>query len=281
MVAFLIFGIFFQQSGGGLTVESVHTLFSNVQAAALTAEHRLLVTDSEQHAVLIVGTDLRIERTVGRKGWGNDAFDDPSDISSTFLLEILVTDRTNERIQHYDKDMLYVRTYDRNSLGLDSPLRPVACVQSNQGEIFILDAEERRVLRTDVRGRIIGTFGVGNRPFLSPIDIAVTENDMLFVLDGNSIHQFDTFGNLLRSLPMPSGKGWNSISYNQGMLIVTSPSRIILHDVTTGAERAIVPSDLIGVPADIQFRAALFTGDIMNILTESTLYRCTMSDPSH
>lgn len=263
-----------------MTVESVHSLFGDAQSAAITADQRLLVTDGERHAVLIVGADQRIERTIGRKGWGNDSFDDPTDISATFLLEILVTDRTNERVQHYDKDMVYVRTYDKSTLGIDTPIRPVSCIQSNQGEIFILDAEERRVLRIDSRGRMIGTFAVGNRPFLAPSDITVTDEDILVVLDRSALHCFDPYGNLIRTIPLAEGIAWNSVSSARGLLLVTSPSTILVHEIGSGAERSIVPSDLVGVQVDEPFRSALLSGSILNIITGTTLYRCSFPESS-
>jgi hypothetical protein len=280
MSPFLIIGMFLLQGTGGLTVESVHSLFSDVQSAAISPDQRLLVTDGERHAVLIVGAGQRIERTIGRKGWGNDSFDGPSDISATFLLEILVTDRMNERVQHFDKNMVYVRTYDRNTIDIDSPIRPVACVQSNQGEIFILDAEERRVLRTDSRGRLIGSFAVGNRPFVNPTDLIVSEEDKLFVLDGSVIYCFDPYGNLVRSIPLPDGIAWNSISLTRWLLFVTSPSTILVHEIGSGAERTIVSSDLVGVNIDKPFRAGILSGDILNIFTSTTLYRCTFPESS-
>lgn len=277
MTVFVLFAFLLQSPwDGGIAVESSQRLFLNARSAVLTADERLLVTDMEQNAVIIVAGDNSIQRSVGQKGWGNDAFDGPTDITSTFLLEILVTDRDNERVQRFDKDMVFVRSYDRNTLGLDAPLRPVASAQSQQGEIFILDEEGKRVIWADTRGRMKGTFSIGNRPFSEPKDILISQDDVLFVLDDSQVHRFDTFGNLTGTIHLPDGNLWESISLSGGDLYVVSPGSILVHSLNTGAEAVITQSEIIGMEQNSPFRAAVQKGEGIIILTSTSVYRCSI-----
>ncbi|NUN69554.1 MAG: hypothetical protein HUU02_07565 [Bacteroidetes bacterium] len=277
MAALFTFLLIFLQSlpDGPLIVESFERLFRHVGAAAITADERLLVTDTELHTVSVIGPDNTVLETIGTKGWGNDAFDWPVDISSTFLLEVLVTDRMNERVQHFDRSLVYVQTVDRTSLGSSPPLHPVASVQSRQGDLYILDEEQNAVLVTGQRGTVRGTFTAGGRTFTAPKDIVVTMDDRLFVLDGEGIHQFDLFGNYAGLLRITGNDPWESISESAGKLVLVSPSMILVKDLESGAEQRIKPSDLIGTTVTEPFRTALLTRQGIIVLTPTTLYRCS------
>lgn len=277
-----------------IVVQSVLQSFERAAAFTVTANGAIVVIDQSSNSVLYHAVNTNKTKTIGGKGWGNFEFDNPTDVSSSFLLETFIVDFNNRRIQKYDKDLNFVRTYDeRNVLNLEGRFYPRACATSSQGDLFVVESDGKRILKINRRSQIereFGTFKDGAGALREPKDIAVSSADEIYVLDMSSVKIYDVFGNYLRTIVLDSGIQWKNLQ-------VYSPRRIYQHTViATSAESVklysldgtprmtishsstrLGESPLIGVHNKEKFQDACIVNDSLYILTETTLYRCSIS----
>jgi len=81
---------------------------------------------------------------------------------------------------------------------------PLSAVMSNQGDVFILDSDNTRIVQFDIFGNFIRNFGgydYGNFALQNPKQLAVSRTNNIFVIDGNEILIFDQYGNSITRVP--------------------------------------------------------------------------------
>lgn len=147
---------------------------------------------------------------VGGFGRGEREFDSPSALVAVGT-EVLVADRNNHRIQRFNRRLEYVATIrtreaEEESIRFGSPL-DVAL--SRQGDLHILDGENRRVLVLDPTGRFlrsIGDVASGRGRLIDPRRLELDGEDNVWILDRGVLRQYDPFGTWLRDLPVPDGE---------------------------------------------------------------------------
>jgi hypothetical protein len=263
-------------------VESSRQLFRTAVSISSAPDGRLFVIDQAVNMLYEISDKNSITKTIGGKGWGNDAFDLPCDIVSSFLLDIVVVDENNRRVQRYDKQLNYAQTYDEQALStLSGRFQPIAAATSIQGELFILEIDSKRVIVLNQRGtfqREIGTFKESRGKLIEPKDIAVSSRNEVFVLDAKAVMVFDCFGNFLRSIPISPKEEWKTVSLSENAVIVTSSSRIEIIAMDTNKQMVILPKTIMGAEVTEPFSDALLQGSTLVILTKTSLYRCTFPE---
>ena len=126
--------------------------FKNASAFTITAAGILYVADASSDEIYKLDTLGNNLKDVGGYGWDEGAFDHPVDVFAN-PLSVYVTDKNNHRIQRFDKDLNFISLlYTREN---DNPAErfgyPLSAVTSNQGDLFILDSENKRILKFDLQ----------------------------------------------------------------------------------------------------------------------------------
>ena len=173
--------------------------FNNASSFNITSAGYLFITDSGNDEIYKMDTLGKVMKTTGGHGWGESTFDNPVDIFAT-PLSVYVADKNNHSIKRFDKDLnpvssLYTRDNDDPNSRFGYPL---SCVISPQGDLFILDSENKRVLKFDLFGNFIQNFGgydYGKYALSNPVAMAVDDNNYIYVVDGKTILIYDQFGN--------------------------------------------------------------------------------------
>ena len=173
--------------------------FNNASFMHINPTGFLFITDSGNDEVYKIDTLGKTIKTTGGHGWTETTFDNPIHIFTT-PLNIYVTDKNNHRIQRFDKDLnpissLSTRDNDDPNSKFGYPL---SCVISAQGDLFILDSENKRILKFDLFGNFIQNFGgydYGKYALNNPVAMAGDENNNLYVVDGKNVLIYDQFGN--------------------------------------------------------------------------------------
>ena len=173
--------------------------FNNASSMHINASGFLFITDSGNDDLYKMDTLGRVIKSTGGHGWAEATFDNPVDIFAT-ALSIYVADKNNHRIQRFDKDLnpissLYTRDNDDPNSRFGYPL---SCVIVPQGDLFILDSENKRILKFDLFGNFIQNFGgydYGKYALNNPIAMAGDFNNFIYVADGKTIFIYDQFGN--------------------------------------------------------------------------------------
>ncbi len=263
-----------------VVVQSSLHLFQSAFCLSSAPDGRLFVIDQKKHSVYEISSGDSISRTVGGQGWGNYEFDVPTDVASSFLLDLFVVDKNNNRIQRFDKQLNYLHTYDERSLPhIEGRFQPQSCALSSLGDLFIIERDGKRILKLTPRVSLeheFGTYKEGKGAIADPRDIDVTANDEVVVLDKSSIVLFDLFGNFLRRIVLSGSDDWRSVHVSPQAMLAVSSSKIIVFYSDPESSRIIVPSFIIGAKINEPFADALILNDTLIIITATTLYRCSI-----
>ena len=175
--------------------------FLNATSFYINPAGFIYVTDSFTDEVYALDTLGNLILKVGGFGWRETAFDDPVDVYAD-ALKLYIADKNNNRIQRLDKNMnfnfqIYTRYSDNEAERFGYPL---SAVMSNQGDVYILDSENSRIVQFDIFGNFIRNFGgydYGNFALENPKQLAVSNKNDIYVIDGSEILIFDQYGNSL------------------------------------------------------------------------------------
>jgi hypothetical protein len=173
--------------------------FKNASSFYINPAGIIYVTDTATDEITAIDTLGNLLNKIGGYGWRESAFDNPADIFAD-ALKVFVADKNNHRIQRFDKNLNYnfqIFTHD-SDIEEEKFGYPLSAVMSNQGDVFILDSENSRIVKFDIFGNFIQNFGgydYGNYALLKPRQLAVSRQNNIFVIDGSEIIIFDQYGN--------------------------------------------------------------------------------------
>jgi len=167
----------------------------------------IYVTDINTDEIYALDTLGNLKLKIGGFGYRETAFDDPVDVYAD-ALKLYISDKNNNRIQRLDKNMnfnfqIFTRYSDNEAERFGYPL---SAVMSNQGDVYILDSENSRIVQFDIFGNFIQNFGgydYGNFALQNPKQMAVSNKNDIYVIDGNEIIIFDQYGNSLKKFEGP------------------------------------------------------------------------------
>jgi DNA-binding beta-propeller fold protein YncE len=185
--------------GQSFKFESTFGNFKGASSFFINPAGIIYVTDSVTDEIYMIDTVGIPIYSIGGYGWRESAFDNPVDVFAD-ALKVFVTDKNNHRIQRFDKNLNYnfqISTRE-NAIADERFGYPLSAVMSNQGDIFILDSENLRILKFDIFGNFVQNFAgydYGNYALTNPKQLAISMQNNIFVIDENVILIFDQFGN--------------------------------------------------------------------------------------
>lgn len=178
--------------------------FKNATAFTINSAGVIYVSDAASDEIFKMDTLGNILKYVGGYGWDEGDFDTPVDVFAN-PLSVYVSDKNNHRIQRFDKDLNFISLlYTRENDNQDERFGyPVSVVASNQGDLFILDSENKRIIKFDLFGNFVMNFGgfdAGSYVLSNPKKMVVSSANILYVLDSRRIVEFDHYGNGLNAI---------------------------------------------------------------------------------
>jgi hypothetical protein len=173
--------------------------FKNASSFYINPAGIIYVSDSNTNEIFSFDTSGNVQKEIGGFGWRESAFDEPVDIFAD-ALKVFVADKNNHRIQRFDKNLNFnfqISTRDAEN-EQESFGYPLSAVMSNQGDIYILDSENSRIVKFDIFGTFIQNFGsydYGKYALSKPKQLAISNRNNIYVIDGKQIIIFDQYGN--------------------------------------------------------------------------------------
>ncbi len=198
---YLLFILFFNKyliAQEYLFVNSIGN-FKDASSFSVTSGGVFYVSDAESDEIYKIDSSGNILKDAGGYGWDDGLFDDPSDIYAN-VLSVFVCDKNNNRVERFDKDLNYISQLNTQNAS-DKNMRfgyPTSCAVSQQGDLFILDSENKRIVKFDLFGNFIlnfGSYDAGSFALVDPLKLALDNKDNIYVLDKNRIVLFDQYGN--------------------------------------------------------------------------------------
>lgn len=173
--------------------------FERASSFYITANGLIYVSDSGKDEVVMFDTIGNNLRSFGGYGWDENSFDDPSDVFAD-PLTIYVADKNNHSIKRFDKNLNYLSSLNkRESNNSEEQFGyPLSVATSNQGDLYFIDSENKRVMKFDIYGNFItdlGGFDAGKYLLSNPSQLAIASSNNIYVLDKLNIVVFDQYGN--------------------------------------------------------------------------------------
>jgi hypothetical protein len=217
-----------------------------------------------------IGTSLS---SIGGYGWNASQFDLPVDLYST-PLKILVSDKNNHRIQQLDKDLNFISILStKESKNKDEVFGyPLSAVFSSMGDLFILDSENKRIIKFDLFGNFnqyFAGFDAGVFALKNPIKLSISGNNRLFVLDGKWLKVYDNFGNGILNKMLE--KEFTSINILSNIITLTSKNEIYIGNLL---DQALVFQQVLLI-GDFQcedFVSSIFYNEKLYVLTSTQVH---------
>jgi DNA-binding beta-propeller fold protein YncE len=187
--------------------------FSDPSALDISDDGRIFICDTGNQRLQIFDLLGRFRINVGGFGWAVEKFDQPMDIWARSTINIYVADYNNQRVQRFDKDMNFIGERRSNPGGLESFqfLQVLSVAYSSQGDLFILDAGENKVIKynnQDQGEAVFGFYDSGQGELTGPKQLELSTDHRVIVSDAEAeaLCIYDYFGNFLFKIEHPDFK---------------------------------------------------------------------------
>jgi hypothetical protein len=246
--------------------------FQKGAAFALNDTKVFFVLDKGSNEVIKMDSTGAVLKKIGGTGWDDYTFDNPADICVT-MLKVYVTDRNNNRIQAYDKDLNFLFSLNSGSFSLEKSKfkYPVSAQASHLGDLYIADSDNKQILKFNSNWEYVNSFGnydYGKFAMTDPVKLALDNNSNVYLLDGKRIILFDQYGNGISSFQL-TGKP-NSIRITNNLAVAAYDTYLLISHTGEnqgGAFRFVKITPDVKVP----IVDALAAGDKIYILTENSI----------
>ncbi|HEX2865408.1 MAG TPA: NHL repeat-containing protein [Ignavibacteriales bacterium] len=232
---------------------------------------------NEIHKMDLQGNELRY---IGGYGWDESSFDDPADVFAT-TLNVYVSDKNNHRIQVFDRDLNFLaivrsRGGENKNTSTDSDGNitfgyPTCAAVSTQGDMYILDSENKRILKFNISGEYslqFGNYRSGQYALNDPKKFAISQDNRIYALDDSSIVIFDQFGTGLARISTEIPMKSINITFNN--LVLTSADRVFTADLNDN-ELQLKEAHLTGFEPGSEISAGLIFKDYLYVLTKKQI----------
>jgi hypothetical protein len=178
-----------------------------VQGTAIDVDLQgnMYVLDAEGNTLRMFDRSGRMEREAGGPGWQDGQFDHPAGVWARNGIDVFVADYGNHRIERFDRALSFISSLSTRDS--DNPNErfgyPSDVALSRQGDLYICDTENSRIVKVDQTNKVertFGDFGAGKGRLTMPRKVGLGPKDAIYVLDGARVAVFDAFGNYLRDL---------------------------------------------------------------------------------
>lgn len=148
---------------------------------------RLYVTNSQNHEILVLNTDLTLYKAFGEEGSGEKQFSCPSSMCCDNSGKVYVADCGNDRVQVFTAEGKFIRVIGKsgNKLGELKHPRGIA-TNSKEKLVYVSDSMNQRISVFKSKGQFVRCLGMMGS-LDSPRGIVYDSNtDILFICDYNN-----------------------------------------------------------------------------------------------
>lgn len=242
--------------------------FKNASSFTFSNAGYFYVSDIGSNEIIKIDTLGKISKIIGGYGWTESLFDNPIDVF-TNILNVYVSDYNNNRIQIFDKDLNYITEIKRNDI-IDFRY-PTCSATSNQGDIFILDSDNKRIIKLNRNGNFvqnIGDIDAGKFQLTEPEKFCVDVNSNLYVINKNKLFTFDQFGNGLRIIELKFRPTNINSLFNK--IIITDKSKILLINIFEN-NKIIINDHSLSIEGIDDIRDGIIVNNKFYLLRKNTI----------
>ncbi len=248
--------------------------FTHASRVVVDFRNRIFIIDKAIHSVILYQSLLSPPLIVGGYGWKEGAFDTPTDIA-TDGINIFISDYGNHRIQQFDAQLRFRGVisgkvaYREISFGF-----PLGIIITPRGETFILDGEEKRILRFSATGLFERFFADRNAQvgkIQNPVRLYL-RNNSLYVLEDDCIYQYDTKGTFIRTIGKNIFKNARGLCFINNDILVAAVSTLYLITEDGVVKAVFTLNSIISEKKITEISDIALSGELLYLLTPTTVY---------
>lgn len=181
---------------------------------AISPNGDIAVSDPINNKVFILGSDFRLKKALGGKGFGDYEFNTPKGLAFDSEGKLFVSDSGNRRIQIFFPDYKYLGTITNDLL-----IWPLAISVSEQGKVFVVDDKYKKVLVFNEVGDLIGEMS-GGQGITLPLGI-LAKGGKVYITDDlhKTIEIFDSDLKKLESIADIDAQVGAHVEFNESLAI--------------------------------------------------------------
>jgi len=246
--------------------------FTAAKSFSVNSAGYIFVTDTSSNELIKIDTLGNVIKFIGGYGWQESLFDNPADIFAT-TLNVYISDKNNNRVQLFDKDLNFLSQLAAENI-TDSRYvfnYPTCSAVSNQGDLFVLDSGNNRILKFNIRGEYqltLGGFDAGLFSLSNPINFAITRDIKLLVIDPPNIIEFDQFANGIKKIKFPFAP--TNINATTQSISVNNKSQIAIFSDSDFEQGGFEPV-IFNPNIDTDIMDTFFWGTKLYVLTKSSI----------
>ena len=224
------------------------------RAVAVDAQGNVYVANTGNNRIEVFGPDGKPLRSIGSFGSGDGQLNEPRGVAVDAQGNVYVADTWNARIAKFDPSGKFLKSWGEGKQDLGSGRRatmtdgteagnaaeplgffgPRAVAVDGQGNVYIADTGNKRIVVTDSEGKYLYQWGhPGSEPgaFSEPIGIAADDQGRVYVADtwNGRVQVFDR-GQNGRVGPIPSVtwkvSGWQPNTYDDPFVTAGAGGRV-------------------------------------------------------
>lgn len=247
--------------------------FKNATSFYINAAGVVFVTDDITDEVYQMDTLGNVFLSIGGYGWDINAFDDPVDIFAD-PLKVLVSDKNNNRIQRFDKNLNFIFQFktEDNDIKAERFRYPLSAVTSNLGDVYILDSDNIRIVKFDLFGNYIqdiGGYDYGSFTLSNPKQLAISMDNNIYVIDGSVIYIFDNYGTALGLIE--AEEELKSIRIIFSWLTTNTEEKIYISNLKS-VENKLIEAILNGFDEELEIVSSLIFNKRLYVLSPNTIH---------
>jgi len=247
--------------------------FTSASAFSITSSGFIYIADDGDDSLIKLDTLGNVIKEIGGYGWGESAFDTPTDVFAN-PLNVYICDKQNHRVQAFDKDLNFIS--ELSTRERDNPEErfgyPLSCALSSMGDLYVLDSENIRVLKFDLFGNFIQNFGGfdwGTFSLKNPKKLAINFDNSILVLDDSLLVLYDQFGNGKEKINL--GNSFTNLNTTFVNLILNNENEIYMSLIGVG-ENILNKIALIGFNNDLKILSCSVLNNKLYVLTPKEVF---------
>lgn len=211
-------------------------------AISITTDFKgnIYVLDYETCEIIKYDGNLNELKRIGKKGWNNSEFFNPTHIDGTSGVNLFVSDKMNSRIQVFDLNLGFVNAIMTDIESIEEKFRirkPICSILINSQDLYVIDGDDPRVVifsNQKIPLTYFGSYQSGKVSLIKPKKMVKDSKNILYIFDEkrSQILKFDSFGGYISSINLD-----NIISlciYNDFLYILTKDF-IFIYDTIRGS----------------------------------------------
>lgn len=237
MKIYVILSLFFNSLVVAQTFEYLSSIgkFNEASSFYISANGYLYITDTGDDELILMDTLGNEIKSAGGYGWDDNLFDEPVDVFAD-PLSVYVADKNNHSIKRFDKNLNFISLLNKKESSYPEEQfgYPLSCATSNLGDLYFLDSENKRVMKFDVFGNFITSFGgidAGKYQLKEPKQLAISSSNNIYIIDGSEIIIYDHFGNGINKIETSLHLSSIRIVFDQ--LLVTARDQVYLSSLNS------------------------------------------------